>query len=115
MSRLGLDQNETENLIKNRSLLIKKSKVRLIMSHLSCADDKKSKLNKIQLNTFNLIKSYFPNCLCSLSNSAGILLGKKYHFDMVRPGISLYGGQCQINEKIIYKNVVYNLVKLRKY
>ena len=112
MSRLGLDQNETENLIKNKALLIKKSKLRLIMSHLSCADDKKSKLNKIQLNKFNFVKSHFPNCLCSLSNSAGILLGKKYHFDMVRPGISLYGGQCQINEKIIYKNVVSIKAKL---
>ena len=46
MSRLGLDQNETEYLIKNRASLIKKSKLQLIMSHLSCADDKKSKLNK---------------------------------------------------------------------
>ncbi len=47
-----------------------------------------------------------------MSNSAGILLGKKYHFDMVRPGISLYGGQCQIKEKIIYKNVVSIKAKL---
>ena len=28
----------------------------------------------------------------SLSNSAGILLGPGYHFDLVRPGIALYGG-----------------------
>ena len=28
----------------------------------------------------------------SLCNSAGITLGKKYHFDLTRPGISLYGG-----------------------
>ena len=28
----------------------------------------------------------------SLANSAGIQLGSKYHFDLTRPGISLYGG-----------------------
>ena len=106
MSRLGFDKNETLYLIKNKSKLINLSKVSLVMSHLACADDKKSKLNKIQLEKFNIIINNFPNCLHSLSNSAGILLGKKYHFDMVRPGISLYGGNCQKNEKNFYKNVV---------
>ena len=106
MSRLGFDKNETLYLIKNKSKLINLSKVSLVMSHLACADDKKSKLNKIQLEKFNIIINNFPNCLHSLSNSAGILLGKKYHFDMVRPGISLYGGNCQKNEKTFYKNVV---------
>ena len=28
----------------------------------------------------------------SLANSAGIFLGPEYHFDVVRPGIALYGG-----------------------
>jgi alanine racemase len=27
-----------------------------------------------------------------LANSAGILLGPEYHFDLVRPGLALYGG-----------------------
>ena len=112
MSRLGFDKSETKLLVKNKSKLIKKSKVFLIMSHLACADDKKSKLNKIQLIKFDSIRSHFPNCLHSLSNSAGVLLGKKYHFDMVRPGISLYGGQCQKKEKLIYHEVVSLRAKL---
>src|SRR5690606_1234644 len=32
-----------------------------------------------------------PDIPLSLANSAGILLGEAYHFDMVRPGIALYG------------------------
>ncbi len=112
MSRLGFDSNETEYLLKNKSQIIKSSKIALVMSHLACADDKKSKKNKIQLERFMKIKKYFPNTLFSLSNSAGILLGKKYHFDMVRPGISLYGGHCRINEKNIYENVVTLSAKL---
>ena len=27
-----------------------------------------------------------------IANSAGIFLGAEYHFDLVRPGIALYGG-----------------------
>ncbi len=106
MSRLGFDQTETQKLIKSKSSLLKKSKVILVMSHLSCADDKNSKLNKSQLKLFNSIKVHFPNCMHSLANSAGILLGKKYHFDMVRPGISLYGGHSKINENKIYHDVI---------
>ena len=82
------------------------------MSHLSCADEKGSKLNKIQLRKFKQIIKYFPESMHSLSNSAGILLGKEFHFDMVRPGISLFGGHCQKNEKNIYKNVVTLKAKL---
>ncbi len=112
MSRLGFDKNETNILISKKSRLIIKSKVLLVMSHLACADDRKSLKNKKQLNKFNFIRSHFPNSLHSLSNSAGILLGKKYHFDMVRPGISLYGGHCQKNEKKIYHDVVFLKAKL---
>ncbi len=112
MSRLGFDKIETKRLIENRSKLIVYSNIFLVMSHLSCADNKLSKLNKKQLNSFLKLKNNFPNSLHSLSNSAGILLGKDYHFDMVRPGISLYGGNCQIGEKKIYNNVVSLKAKL---
>ena len=112
MSRLGLDLNETSLLIKNKKNLIVNSKVLLIMSHLSCADNKKSKNNLMQLKKFKSIIKNFPNTMHSLSNSAGVLLGQDYHFDMVRPGISLYGGHCSVNEKNIYENVVSLKAKL---
>ena len=105
-------KHNSNYLISNKKNLIKKSKVFLIMSHLSCADEKGSKLNKIQLRKFKQIIKYFPESMHSLSNSAGILLGKEFHFDMVRPGISLFGGHCQKNEKNIYKNVVTLKAKL---
>ena len=106
MSRLGLDKNESAALIKNKSKLIKNSDLVLIMSHLACADDPKNKKNQIQLKEFDKIRIHFPNCLHSISNSGGVLLGRKYNLDMVRPGISLYGGNCQIRERKHYKNVV---------
>jgi len=36
-----------------------------------------------------------PPAPASLSASGGILLGKDYHFDLVRPGVCLYGGSPQ--------------------
>ena len=102
----GLDENETKYLIQNKYKLLKFSKLVLVMSHLACADNPKSELNKKQLLKFLNLRKHFPTVPLSLSNSAGILLGKKYHFDMVRPGISLYGGHCGLNERKIYHNVV---------
>ena len=106
MSRLGLDKNETDILIENKEILIKYSNVVLVMSHLACADNKKSNKNKKQLKQFIDIKENFPNCIHSIANSGGILLGKEYHLNMVRPGISLYGGDSQKGEKNIYRNVI---------
>ena len=34
-----------------------------------------------------------PKAIASLANSAGILLGARYVYDLVRPGIALYGGK----------------------
>ena len=53
----------------------------------------------------------------TLANSAGILLGKKYHLDMVRPGISLYGGDALKGQKNSYKPVIKltaRLIQIRK-
>ena len=106
MSRLGLDLRETQEIIKKKDQLIKFSKLEMIMSHLACADTPKNKKNINQLNNFQKIAQFFPYTKKSLSNSAGIQLGRKYDFDIVRPGISLYGGHSTLNEKIKYKNVV---------
>ena len=106
MSRLGFDRAETNLILNDKKKLIRRSDVALVMSHLACADNKHSKKNFDQLKKFKKIIKFFPEAKYSLSNSAGILLGKKYHFDMVRPGISLFGGHCQIKGNNQYKNVI---------
>ena len=79
----------------------------MVMSHLACGDEPKHRKNLAQLKLFKKICTHFPNVTKSLSNSAGILLGRSYDFDLVRPGISLYGGHCQKNQNSsIYKNVI---------
>ena len=60
-------------------------------SHLACADED-SLLNQMQLERFRAVVSALPARRYSMANSAGICLGRDYSFDLVRPGISLYGG-----------------------
>ena len=69
----------------------------LVMSHLACADEPAHPLNHRQLAAFSKIASYFPDARMSLANSAGILGGSGYHFDVTRPGIALYGGEARNN------------------
>ncbi|HEY6047602.1 MAG TPA: alanine racemase C-terminal domain-containing protein, partial [Sphingomicrobium sp.] len=60
-------------------------------SHLACADEDSS-LNAMQLERFRAVVSAVPARRYAMANSAGICLGRDYSFDLVRPGLSLYGG-----------------------
>lgn len=91
ISRLGFDAKESECLLADRSLL-DGIKVTLVMSHLACADEPDHPLNARQLERFRLIAAAFPDAPKSLANSAGVLLGSDYCFDLVRPGYAIYGG-----------------------
>jgi alanine racemase len=60
-------------------------------SHLACADED-SAMNGMQLDRLRAVASAVPAKRYSLANSAGICLGRDYSFDLVRPGLSIYGG-----------------------
>jgi alanine racemase len=62
------------------------------MSHLACADTPGHPLTMRQLSLFTDIARRFPGVPASLANSAGTLSGRDFRFDLVRPGIFLYGG-----------------------
>jgi alanine racemase len=90
INRLGMHEEEVRALCndprRRRAL-----HVSLLMSHLACADDPASVHNARQLQRFQSLRRLFPGVPCSLSNSAGVFLGRDYHFDVVRAGIGLYG------------------------
>jgi len=60
-------------------------------SHLACADED-SAMNGMQLERFRAVASVVPANRYAMANSAGICLGREYSFDLVRPGLALYGG-----------------------
>ena len=88
--RLGLGGEELDTLFGDdarRSRL----DVTLLMSHLARADEPSAPSNRRQLRRFRAIREMFPDARASFANSAATFLGADYHFDLVRPGIALYG------------------------
>ncbi len=91
MGRTGIPMLEAETLFENPPLLDGLDLTH-VMSHLATADEPDSDLPRQQLLRFQEIQARFPGVTASLSNSAGVFRGSEFHFDMVRPGIALYGG-----------------------
>jgi alanine racemase len=87
MNRLGMEPGEWEAVAG----FVLEAGPELLMSHLACADEPDHPMNAAQLETFVALTEGcgVPR---SLSATGGILLGPKYHFDLTRPGIGLYGG-----------------------
>jgi alanine racemase len=87
MNRLGMKETEWEAVAP----LVLPAGPELIMSHLACADEPNNPMNAGQLILFKAMTdgTGVPR---SLAATGGILLGAKYHFDLTRPGIGLYGG-----------------------
>lgn len=83
MNRLGLRTDEVH--------LLDDLKIETLMSHLACADED-SEMNKVQRDRFAAVAATVKARRYSLANSAGICLGQDYAFDLVRPGLALYGG-----------------------
>ncbi len=65
--------------------------IELLMSHLASADEN-SPQNENQRACFAEACARIRARRRSLANSAGIALGSRYHHDVTRPGLSLYGG-----------------------
>jgi alanine racemase len=83
MNRLGVRPDEIAQL----AVL----PIHTLHSHLACADED-HELNATQLQRFRDVAAAVPAKRYSFANSAGICLGRDYSFDLVRPGLALYGG-----------------------
>jgi alanine racemase len=94
MNRHGLTLAEAEAIAPKLATSEYSFKPSLVMSHLACADEPEHALNKQQIEAFSAIAKKFPGIPASLCNSAGLLAFPEAHFDLVRPGVSLYGGRA---------------------
>lgn len=94
MNRLGLAPDELAILSGQSAKRLAGLNVVLVMSHLACADEN-SKMNGEQLSRFRQALAMLPPAPASLAASHGAFLGMEYHFDLVRPGVALYGANPQ--------------------
>ena len=95
MNRLGLPATDLSVLAAEWGKRLEGLRPVLLMSHLACADDAAAKMNPTQLDRFRTALAILPPTPASLASTGGVLLGKDYAFDLVRPGIGLYGGNVQ--------------------
>ncbi|HZP10322.1 alanine racemase [Methyloceanibacter sp.] len=94
MNRLGLSAAEVEAIAAARDVWGAFT-LSLVMSHLACADEPDHPKNETQRRLFDALRARLPKAPASLANSPGMLLGHSYLYDLVRPGIALYGGTPQ--------------------
>jgi alanine racemase len=107
MSRIGLAPVEVEALAADPSAL-DGIELRLVMSHLACADEPEHGANEAERLEFERLRRMLPPAPLSFANSSGIFLGKSYHHDLARPGAALYG----INPTPGHKNPMQPVIKL---
>ncbi len=105
MNRLGLPESEIEEVAGDPALL-DAFPLSLVMSHLACSDMPDHPKNEVQRARFDALRKRLPDAPASLANSGGVMLGADYHFDQVRPGIALYGGQPAEDSDHRFENVV---------
>ena len=88
MNRLGVEMLEWQAVAP---ILLEAGPV-MLMSHLACADEPDHPMNAHQLEVFHEMTdgTGVPR---SFAATGGILLGPKYHFDLTRPGVGLFGGR----------------------
>lgn len=96
MGRLGVPWDEVGGYLRRVSDLHMLEVIGLT-SHLSSADEPSSEFTDLQIERFNkaIVEGRamgFRLNFNNLANSAGVIRHKKSHFDMVRPGVMLYGG-----------------------
>ena len=90
MNRQGLTLAEAQAVVQSDRL--RGLDLGLVMSHLGSATDPADRRNQLQLGRFAQVRKLFPGVRASFAASAGIMLGPDYRNDLIRPGISLYGG-----------------------
>jgi alanine racemase len=95
MSRLGVPWQEAVSLV---AAVHRTPSLRLasIYSHLATADDPDSRFVWVQQQRLNAVlqgvqRLGIPCPHVHLANSAGMLLDRQLHYDMVRVGLALYG------------------------
>lgn len=87
MNRLGMEPSEWSAL---REIALAQNPT-LLMSHLACSDEPDHPMNEQQRAQFEDMTQGL-DIPRSLAATGGTLLGSDFHYDMVRPGIGMFGG-----------------------
>lgn len=102
MNRLGLAERDL-----NKAMAIvarEKLGIMLFVSHLASADMSEADTTD-QHRRFEAMTRQYPDIPRSLANSAGIVCGEQFGYELTRPGIALYGGKACLGGKLVTETV----------
>lgn len=88
MNRLGMSQQEAKAI----AAMPEAACVTLVLSHFASSEECDNPMNAAQIATFDAVRQAFPHARASLANSSGAFLQAAPHYDLVRVGYALYGG-----------------------
>ena len=90
MNRLGFSVAEA---LAMDAATVTAARVALLMSHLVTAETPEDPVNSTQIERFAAVRRGSLGAVpASLANSSGVFLPSNPHYDLVRPGYALYGG-----------------------
>jgi alanine racemase len=93
MGRIGIQPDEVEAFLQYCAQY-QRLKVRAVMSHFPCADEPVKHLSLQQIGRFRDVKAIaeqYGVTLFHLANSAALFDLPESYFDVLRPGIAIYG------------------------
>ena len=102
MSRLGLRVEQAQALVAEGDLF----RPSLLMSHLACADVTGHPFNTRQFAAFQSVRKLYPDVPASLCNSYGVFHPADIGYDVLRPGVALYGSNPAPDRPNSMKSVV---------
>ena len=88
MNRLGMSLDEARALACDAQA----GRIELAMSHFASSEISDAPMNAAQIASFDVVRALFAGARASLANSSAIFLPGAPHYDVVRPGYALYGG-----------------------
>jgi alanine racemase len=90
INRLGLPMDAATAI--SASLRPRRFDLCLLISHFAASEDGDTRANAEQVARFAALRAQFSGIPASLANSSGIFLASRPHYDLVRPGYALFGG-----------------------
>lgn len=91
MNRLGLSPTDLDRVARGPEVF-EGAHWSHVISHLARADEPLNPANEEQLGKFESARARLPISGASFANSGAVFFGPRYHFDLARPGIAIYGG-----------------------
>lgn len=88
MNRLGASADEARAIAAHADARL----IDLVMSHFVASEEPANPINARQIAAFDALRPLLAHARASLANSSGIFLPARPHYDLVRPGFALYGG-----------------------